>query len=219
MFIFSNLAISLDGKIATASRVHFPLGTPEDRRQMQVLRRESDAILMGATTLRAYRKPLKVSKMSPQPLNVIVSSGLEKCLPTWEFFADKSVSRLLFVAPAAKKAHLRKFEKTSEIVVLKKATPRLATATQIVRELERRGTKRLLVEGGGGVMWDFASQDLIDEYHVTVTPRVLGGGGAPTLVDGKGFEPKDVVNLKLSQCRVVGDELYLIYRKTGRRGP
>jgi 5-amino-6-(5-phosphoribosylamino)uracil reductase len=68
-------------------------------------------------------------------------------------------------------------------------------------------------------MWDFASQDLIDEYHVTITPRVLGGIQAPTLVDGPGLEPKQAVNLKLMQCRVESDELYLIYRKTGRRGP
>jgi riboflavin biosynthesis pyrimidine reductase len=44
IFVFSNLATSVDGKIATQSREFFPLGTPADWKQMQVLRREADAI-------------------------------------------------------------------------------------------------------------------------------------------------------------------------------
>jgi 5-amino-6-(5-phosphoribosylamino)uracil reductase len=219
MFIFSNLATSIDGKIATSSREFFPLGTPEDRRQMQRLRRESDAILMGATTLRTFRRPLIVVGEKKQPLNVIMSSALEGVSASWPFFTSPSIQRLLYVAPHAKRAQLKKFEKSSEIVVLKKPTKKLPTALQVARSLEKRGVRNLLVEGGGGIMWDFASQDLIDEYHVTITPRVLGGTEAPTLVDGAGLPPKQVVNLKLSQCRVVGDELYLIYRKTGKRGP
>src|SRR6478672_6851800 len=52
MFIFSNLAISLDGKIGTRKRNLFPLGTAEDRREMNILRLQCDALLMGASTLR-----------------------------------------------------------------------------------------------------------------------------------------------------------------------
>ena len=51
MFVRSNLAISLDGKIATASREMISLGTPYDRRLMQVFRKKSDVVLMGASTL------------------------------------------------------------------------------------------------------------------------------------------------------------------------
>jgi 2,5-diamino-6-(ribosylamino)-4(3H)-pyrimidinone 5'-phosphate reductase len=88
-----------------------------------------------------------------------------------------------------------------------------------VKKLEELGVKRLLVEGGGGLMWDFVKPNLIDELYVTLTPRILGGRDAPTLVDGAGFNPREVVNLKLKQCRRVGDELYLVYKKTSRRGP
>jgi riboflavin-specific deaminase-like protein len=217
MFIFSNLAISLDGKIATQSRAHFPLGTSADREQMHVLRAQSDAILMGASSLRAFKKPLLVPA-AEQRTNIIVSTTLKNISPAWKFFTDRSIPRLLFVGPSVSRTHLKKFEKSSELFILKKPTSKLSTATQVVRELEKRGIKNLLVEGGGSLMWDFVSENLIDEYHVTVTPRLLGGTESPTLVDGPGFEPSQVLNLKLSQCRVVGDELYLIYRKTKKRG-
>src|SRR4051812_39699086 len=97
MFVFSNLAISIDGKIATASREHFPLGTPADREQMQVLRRECDAVLMGATTLRAFQKPLLAEGASKQPLNVVLSSKLDGISPAWQFFTSPKIRRLLFV--------------------------------------------------------------------------------------------------------------------------
>ena len=94
MFIFSNLATSLDGKIATSNRGHFPLGTPADRKQMQVLRKKADAIIQGAGTLRAYRLPLLVSDSKRQPLNIVLSSKLEGCISKWGFFtSDKTKKR------------------------------------------------------------------------------------------------------------------------------
>jgi riboflavin-specific deaminase-like protein len=218
MFVFSNLATSLDGKIATASRELFPLGTPEDRKQMQRLRAECDVVLMGAATLRAWRKPCFAEGAAKQPANAIVSSALEGISPAWPFFTSAKLKRILFVSERAPKARLKRFEKTCEIVRLARPTPKKPAATQILSALEKLGHERVLVEGGGSLMWDFVRQDLIDEYHVTLTPRLIGGTEAPTLVDGSGFAPKQVVNLRLEQVRPVGDEIYLIYRKTGKRG-
>ena len=220
MFVFSNLATSIDGKIATTSRAYFPLGTDEDRRQMQVLRRKSDIVLFGASTLRTYKGfcGLKDAPASRQPANAIVSSSLEGISAAWPFFRDPGKRRILFVTQMPSAARLRTFQRSSEVVLLEKPTSKKPVALQIVRALEDLGFKKLLVEGGGGIMWGFASQDLIDEYNVTITPRVVGGVGAPTLVDGPGLPPKGVVNLKLARCKRIGDELYLIYRKTGKRG-
>jgi len=218
MFVFSNLATSLDGKIATTDRSFFPLGTPEDRKHMQVLRRRCDALLMGATTFRVYRKPCLIPgvAISAQPANILLSSALEGISPQWDFFLKKGLRRILLVGPEAPKARLKKFEATCEIYTLGKMTKRHPRALQILELLKNAGIKRLLIEGGGNVMWDFASLDLIDEYHVTLTPKIVGGNQAPTLVDGEGFNPRDILNLKLQQCRIVGDELYLTYR--GRKG-
>jgi riboflavin-specific deaminase-like protein len=218
MYIFSNLATSVDGKIATPSRVLFPLGTPEDRRHMQVLRKKSDVVLFGASSLRAFRRPCIVygpaaKGLKKQPANAVLSTSLEGISPRWPFFTREGFHRILFVSEKAPAKNLKPFEKGCEIIRLKMATPRLSTAHQVIRELEARGYRKTLVEGGGNVMWDFARENLIDEYHVTLTPRIIGGTESPTLVDGEGFEPKDVLDLKLKSCRKVGDELYLTYRK------
>jgi riboflavin-specific deaminase-like protein len=223
MFVFSNLATSLDGKIATPSRALYPLGTPEDRRFMQVLRKRADVVVFGASTLRAFQKPCTVSgplgkELKKQPANAIISSALEGISPRWPFFTRNGFHRILFVGKKAPLANLRPFERTCEIVVLNERKTGASVSEQVLPELAKRGYGKVLVEGGGNVMWDFARKNLIDEYHVTLTPKIIGGTESPTLVDGLGFEPTQVLNLRLKSCRKVGDELYLVYKKTERRG-
>jgi riboflavin-specific deaminase-like protein len=226
VFIFSNLATSLDGKIAPSNRAYYPLGTREDRRMMGVLRAQCDAVIVGAGTLRTFHEPMLVDvlgkaasvkngRRKKQPVNIVVSSNLEGIVPSWSFFTNKQTRKILFVRPGISPKRINQFKPVAEIFVLEKKE---SSAVQIVRVLEKIGIRKLLVEGGGGLMWDFARPGLIDEFHVTLTPKILGGATAPTLVDGAGFTPKRVLNLKLKECRQFGDELFLVYKKTSKRG-
>lgn len=206
--------MSLDGKIATCERSFFPLGTAEDLKQMEVLRRRCDAIVMGASTMRVYQKPCVISGQTKQPINILISSRLAGLDPRWPFFKSSKIRRILFVTEGIEKSTLMRFSRSSEVVLLKKPGPKHPVARQILTHLKAQNLTRILVEGGGGVMWDFASQNLIDEYHVTLTPKIVGGATAPSLVDGQGFKPSEVLNLKLRQCTVLGDEIFLTYAKT-----
>jgi riboflavin biosynthesis pyrimidine reductase len=78
--------------------------------------------------------------------------------------------------------------------------------------LAERGVKRVLVEGGGTLNFSFFRENLVDEFYITVTPRILGGAAAPSPVDGKGFLRNSHVRLKLLSSRKDGDELFLRYR-------
>lgn len=218
VFVFSNLAISIDGKIATRRRGHFPLGSAEDRRQMRRLRARCDAVVMGAGTLRAYQRFCGIASAPParQPANVVISTALDGISTDWEFFRDPGVRRIFLLTGKLPATRLRRFERFGEIVTLggaKRAGEPVPIALQVIRALESRGLRRLLLEGGGELMWDFVSLDLIDEYHVTLTPRLVGGKDAPTLVGGRGFSPPEILSLRLARCRRVGDELFLIYKK------
>ena len=218
MFVFSNLATSLDGKIAIAGHGHLPLGTEADWKEMQRLRRKADCILYGATTLRDLRKTCRAQGAKRQPINAVFSSRLEGLSPDWDFFKDAEVTRVLFCTSDTTPRRLAEFRRSCFVHVLAKPAPGRSYARQMIEVLERMGVKRLLVEGGGTMMWEFVSNDLIDEYHITHVPRLLGGTTAPTLVQGPGLTPETVVNVKLASCKKVGSELYLVYRRTGVRG-
>lgn len=219
VFVFSNLATSLDGKIATRSRVHFALGTNADRKQMLVLRKRADAVIVGASTLRAYRAPLLARAQGAQPINVVVSSRLEGFSTKWAFFTDRRTRKILFVGHDTPENRILKFSAVAVVCQLAPPTAHRSVAQQIVSFLQVIGVRRLLVEGGGGLMWDFLRPGLLDELHITLTPRILGGTEAPTLVDGPGFSPSEVMNFKIKSCRKLGNELYLVYSKTKKRGP
>jgi len=53
--------------------------------------------------------------------------------------------------------------------------------------LERHGISRILVEGGGELIFSLFESGLIDELSVYVGNLVIGGRDAPTLADGEGF--------------------------------
>ena len=83
-----NVAMSLDGKLTTALREPVRFTSRADRRRMQVLRAEVDAVLIGAGTLRVDNPPLQISDPElqrqrqaagrpPGLVNVIVSRSLQ----------------------------------------------------------------------------------------------------------------------------------------------
>ena len=210
MFIRSNLAISLDGKIATADRSHFYLGSEEDRSRMRALRRDTEAVIMGAQTIRSFKKPCLAQSSETHPVNVILSHNLSGFDPEWQFFKSEKIKRILFYTGNPTKESLNALTPSSLLIHLNPSAP---TAPQVIKQLENQGIKSAIVEGGGSVMWDFVSHNLIDEYYVTLTPTLVGGTEAPTLVDGKGFSAQDVLKLDLTRHEVVGNEIFLTYRK------
>lgn len=218
VIVSSNLATSLDGKIATASREFFSLGTKTDHALMQKLRIENDLILSGASTLRAYKKPWhsKLGTPKKQPLNAILTRSLEDISPTWEFFTKAITPPLIFHTKPLDAKTLQKFKKVATLVALDPNSKKLGLSAQIIQHCKNLGYHRLLVEGGGSVMWEFVKLNLIDFYYVTLTPTILGGKDAPSLVEGTGLSADSRLKLKLEQAQVIGDELYLVYRRSGR---
>ncbi|MEM4293830.1 MAG: dihydrofolate reductase family protein, partial [Thermoplasmata archaeon] len=83
---------------------------------------------------------------------------------------------------------------------------------RMVEELEKLGIKRMLVEGGGTVIWEFLSRRLVDEMNVYVGSIVIGGKDAPTVADGEGAGSlEDVIRLKLQGIERLGDGVLLRY--------
>ena len=214
-----NMAISLDGRINTRRREHFALGSEYDRRLMDVLRARSDAVIVGAGTVRHDGFPMiiryddlrarRIARgLPPHPVNVVLSRALDLPLRA-PFFASAETRRVVVTTRLAGAARVRRFERVAEVIVLPGKT--LAPA-RVAAALEARGMKKLLLEGGGEVHFAFVKAGLVDEWYVTVTPRLIGGAGAPTLLDGEGFLARDHVHLALVSQRRVGDEVYLRYR-------
>jgi len=218
-YVFVNMAMTLDGKIAGAGRESFALGTEADRREMDRLRSEADIVLWGGETLRAAGRPARVRDPAlaaarraagrpPQPANgVVTASGRLPGSSAW--FGAGDIARIVFTGREGARAAHEAACGRAEVVVLGE---REVSAAGLLENLSARGMEKVLVEGGGGFHWLFAQAGLLDAIHVTLTPWLAGGSSAPTLLEGAGFPAGRFLRLGLEEARREGDELFLRYR-------
>jgi 2,5-diamino-6-(ribosylamino)-4(3H)-pyrimidinone 5'-phosphate reductase len=215
-FVYVNMAVTADGKITSAAREYPRFTSDHDRLNMDRLRAEADAILVGAGTIRADDPALHVRDPEMQRyrqslgkdaglLKVVVTSRLDVD-PASRFFEDPDGGGCVIAtvedAPADRAAALG-----ARAEVWRAGRGRV-DAKEVVRRLGERGVRRLLVEGGGELNWTFLGDDLIDELHVTIAPALLGGRDAPTLLEGEGLPMRSQRRLRLVDARREGDELY-----------
>jgi 2,5-diamino-6-(ribosylamino)-4(3H)-pyrimidinone 5'-phosphate reductase len=89
---------------------------------------------------------------------------------------------------------------------------KLINIKNLLRILYKKKIKTLLIEGGGTVNWEFVKQGLVDEVIVTITPYLLGGKNAISLIDGEGFTLiQKAMKLKLKKISRLDNEIVLYY--------
>lgn len=217
--ICMNMAMTADGKITSAGREYPRFTSDADRKTMDRLRAEADAILVGAGTVRADDPHLHVrdeemkeyrrSLGKPDGLTAVLVTGEGSVDPGWRFFRDEGLSaRIVATVEEADDESLSRLAGMAEVWRVGRGSLDLR---ELVRRLGSRGVGRLLVEGGGETNWGFVRDDLLDELYVTVAPCLLGGREAPTLLEGEGLTMEHRRRLRLVDHARVGDELFCRY--------
>ena len=218
-FVYLNMATTVDGKITSATREYPRLTTRYDRDTMDRLRAESDAILVGARSIRADNpflhirsEEMRVHRRSlgkpDSLLRIVVTASLDLDLES-RFFDDTfGTDRIIATVEEAPRERLARLESKAEIWQIGRARVDLRV---LLERLKQRGVERLLAEGGGELNWALLEHDLVDELYVTVAPTLLGGRDAPTLLEGTGLAMADQRRLRLLDLHREGDELYLRY--------
>jgi len=218
-FVYVNMAMTADGKITSATREYPRFTSDLDRRTMDKLRAEADAILVGAGTLRADDPKLWVRDAGMQDyrrslgkpdglLRVMVTASVRLDGISRFFEEADGGERIVATVEDAPADRLAAIGSRAEVW---KVGREQVDLPELLRRLKQRGVDRLLVEGGGDLNWALVRDDLVDELYVTVAPVLLGGTDAPTLLGGAGLSMKDQRRLRLVDAERQGDELYCRY--------
>jgi 2,5-diamino-6-(ribosylamino)-4(3H)-pyrimidinone 5'-phosphate reductase len=219
-FVFINSAMSADGKISSSERCQVRISGQEDKTRVDLLRAESDAIMVGVGTVLADDPGLRVRSQSyreqrwmkgwpDSPLRVIADSRA-RTPPSAQALGPGSI---LAVSRCADRKRLEEIASTgSEIIVCGSETVDLAG---LLFQLSDRGVRRLMVEGGATLNWSLLNLGLVDEIYVYVGAMIIGGANAPSLVDGPGFR-ESFPRLALSQIQPLDEGVLLKWRVSGR---
>ena len=206
-YVILSAAISIDGKIATRTG-RSNLSSKKDLVRVHALRKSVDAILIGKNTVNVDNPSLTVRHVKGKnPIRVILDPNGSLSPKSKVIRTAKKTPTILVVSENAS----RNLEKlTAKGVQVIRCGKKKINIRKLLQILGKRGIKRIVVEGGGTTNWYFFKEKLVDEIIVTVTPYVLGGSTAVSLVEGIGFE--NVSNsFKLKKIKKIQNELVLHY--------
>jgi diaminohydroxyphosphoribosylaminopyrimidine deaminase/5-amino-6-(5-phosphoribosylamino)uracil reductase len=181
-------AATLDGRIAVPRGMTRWISGPAARRCAHRLRLCSDAILVGAGTVRSDDPALTVrlDRRAEGRLRVVLSESLDLD-PAAKVFAPGPAGApptkifTSFAAPAAPEARLAE---RARIVRVASASGSLDLHA-LVQQLGAEGVQSLLVEGGGRTWAAFLAAGLADRLALFLAPRLVGADGAVALVGGE----------------------------------
>jgi riboflavin-specific deaminase-like protein len=221
-FVFVNMAMTADGKIATANRSVSSFGSKRDLEHLYELRATADAVMAGARTLdlnkvllgpggERFKKIRRRHGLSEYSLRIIVS-GSGSIKPDAAIFRHGFSPIILLATGRASKTKLHGLlHLVTEALICGKTKIDFARAFRYLRQ--KWNVRRLLCEGGGELNAALFKAGLVDELHLTICPNLFGGSRAPTIADGRGFNHLfEAARLELRSMKRVGDELFLVYR-------
>lgn len=180
-YVSLKLAQSLDGRTASASGDSKWITSQDARDTVQVLRKSSDAVLVGVKTVLKDDPRLDVRvPASRYPAKVILDSTL-RLSPSARIFRTKG--RVILAASRAPADRVKKLlDKGAEIIFAPGKDGRV-DIRRLMRELGRRGILHVLVEGGNETAACFIDEGLVDDVYFFVAPKLLGG--ARTMKDAR----------------------------------
>ncbi len=217
-YIIFNMVSSVDGKATTTHGQLTGLGSPTDRKVMNRLRSQVDAVLVGGETLRAdpfiptvstELLPERLQHFLGQPLGIVVSNSGDLPLDHRFWQAGKDLRVVFLGAGASSEAEKILAEKAQVF----RLSPDINNFSQILNLLwQKLAIKRLMVEGGASINFEFISAGWSDELFLTFCPKLVGGVKNTTIIGGKDYGMAELPNLKLRSLYQHENELFLRYK-------
>ena len=209
--IIFSAAITLDGKLATRTG-DSKLSSKADKNRVHKLRSKVDAILIGKNTAKLDNPILSVHHAKKKnPIRIILDSNATIQNSSRILRTSSKIPTIIVVGQTASKKNLRRLEKFPVQVIV--CGKQRINVKKLIGLLGKQKIKKILIEGGGTTNWAFVKENLVDEIIITITPYLVGGVTATTLVDGDGFSAiAKSTKLKLKSARRIKNEVILHYQ-------
>jgi diaminohydroxyphosphoribosylaminopyrimidine deaminase / 5-amino-6-(5-phosphoribosylamino)uracil reductase len=228
-FVIVKAAMTLDGKIATASGESKWITGEKARAHGMKLRQGSDAILVGINTILAdnpsltFRPAKKIKQLRRIVLDSLARAPLNAKIVSDEFahLTTIVVSKRAPKNRAAKLAQrvnvliapIQKVGRTSSRAGSSVASPHQISLDWLLKKLGAENVTSLLVEGGGEVNASFLLGGFANRITFFFAPKILGGRDSKKAVAGEGvLKLKDAIQLRDVEWEKISEDLLLTAR-------
>jgi len=226
-FVTVKAAMTLDGKIATASGESKWITGEKARAHGMKLRQGSDAILVGINTVLADDPSLTARRQMAdgrwqmaKPIRRIVLDSRARTPLTAKVVNDKLAAlTTIVVSKAAPKNRVAALAKKTNVIVAPVSSSPLVTRHSslnlrwLLKKLGAESVTSLLVEGGGEVNASFLLGGFAQRAAFFYAPKILGGRDARKGVAGEGAKKlSEVIQLRDVEWRRLGEDLLLTAR-------
>ncbi|WP_178917207.1 2,5-diamino-6-(ribosylamino)-4(3H)-pyrimidinone 5'-phosphate reductase [Natronomonas gomsonensis] len=214
MDVFINAAVSADGKLSSRRREQIAISGEADFARVDRLRAEADAVMVGVGTVLAddpslhrhdesHRRDVRGTDSDP-PVRVVADSRCRTPADASVLAGDRET--YVLTSEAAPERRREALEAAGATLVV--AGAERVDLSGAFTALEADGIDRLMVEGGGELIFSLFEAGLVDDCSVYVGNLVIGGREAPTLADGEGFVD-DFPELELDGVERIDDGVVL----------
>ena len=221
-----NMVTTVDGAVVAPDGLSRGIATRADAHLFAALRGRADALLIGAGTLRAeryrpaaakprYAQARAAAGQRPAPVIAVVSRSLAIDVAD-DLFVNPVERPIVLTVDSAPAAALAALSRVADVVRCGETDVDPTLALTALRE---RGLTWVHCEGGPNLLTLLAGHDLIDEWCVTVSPRLAGAsypdGTVPPRLLAGGPLPLSPTPLRLSHVLSEDGTLFLTYGRAG----
>ncbi len=211
-FVIAKFAMSVDGKIASASGDSKWITSEEARCHARVLRGQVDAVVVGIETAlsddpRLTARDMDGNTLEKQPLRVIIDSSAR--LPTDSQLFREPGQVLVAAAGASEERTAGLCAAGAQVVSAPSGNGSVDLQT-LLKVLGEREITSVMVEGGGRLVGSLFDLGLVDKVIAYIAPVVLGGRDSPTPVAGAGAASmEEALRLKRTRIDVIGQDVVM----------
>lgn len=217
-YVLLSCAMSVDGCLDSAGPGRLILSGTADLDRVDGERARSDAIMVGAGTIRrdnprlrirspAHRAARTAQGLPPEPARVTVTASGDLD-PGAAFFAGPQELLRLVYCPAPLAV---KIQNTLNGLAHVTPLPPPLPLGAVLEHLAGRGIGRLLVEGGARLGSEFLAEGLVDELQLVVAPFFVGDAGAPRFAAPASYPFGPGRPMELTDLRRLDDVVLLRY--------
>ena len=209
-YVVMKYAMTLDGKIASASGKSKWITGEAAREQVHRMRHEMTGIMVGAGTVIADDPMLNCRlPQTKDPVRIVCDTTLR--IPLKSRIVQTAEEQKTIIATCCQdEARIREYQKYGCRIIVTEHADGKVDLKELMRQLGADGIESVLLEGGAMLNWSALEAGIVNEVYAYVAPKLFGGADAKSPVAGMGVDhPDDAYCLVSQRVQQVGEDILI----------